>query len=151
MPDTSQRYDFGFQFSVLSRLWRRTLEQQLAARGICDISWLPLIHLYRGGDNVSQKTLATRVGMDSSTLVRLIDRMVEQGHAERCPAPGDRRTRLIRLTPAGWQQAEYLASILREIEDRMLADLTDADIRQIMGSLDRLHGRLLQLHDQGAK
>src|SRR5690554_7415022 len=73
MPSSSPRDRFGIRFSMLSRLWRRTIDQQMAAVGLSDISWAPLIHLAESGDGVSQKELASLVGIDGSSLVRLLD------------------------------------------------------------------------------
>src|SRR4051794_20112205 len=102
MPSTSRRL-FGFQFAVLARRWRTYLDQALSEAGLTDATWAPLVHLDRSGDGVPQKTLALRIGIDGSTLVRLIDILESRGLVERRTDPTDRRARLLHLTEAGRQ------------------------------------------------
>ena len=49
----------------------------------------------------TQKELADRVGLDKTTMVVTMDALEADGLAERVPSPGDRRARVITVTPAG--------------------------------------------------
>ncbi len=61
----------GVRLVGLGRRWRKTLDAQLAAEGLSDAVWTPLVHLHRLGDGISQTELAAAVGLDGSSLVRL--------------------------------------------------------------------------------
>ncbi|WP_319380236.1 MarR family transcriptional regulator [Thiomicrorhabdus sp.] len=145
MFDSTERENFGFQFSTLSRLWRRMLEQQLVLHGISDVSWVVLVHLLRGGDDCSQKELAARVGMDASTLVRLVDALEQRGHLVRKPNMQDRRSRLLRLTDSGIEEAERLAKLLQKIEFEMLAQVSDQELAQITEAMEKVRLSLKSL------
>ena len=58
---------------MLARRWRAFLDTALQDAGLTEAAWAPLMHLHRLGDGVQQKILAARIGIDTSTLVRLID------------------------------------------------------------------------------
>ncbi|HIZ50095.1 MAG TPA: MarR family transcriptional regulator [Candidatus Pseudomonas excrementavium] len=139
----SQWSRFGIRFSMLSRLWRRTIDQKMAAAGLADISWSPLIHLDESGDGVSQKQLAALVGIDGSSLVRLLDTLESRGHIQRCPAPGDRRIKLVMLTAAGREAVTTIRDHLQRIEQEMLQDLDDRQLQVMMESFEIIQQRLL--------
>lgn len=145
MQASSPRDRFGIRFSLLSRLWRRTIDQQMAAVGLADISWAPLIHLAESGDGVSQKELASLVGIDGSSLVRLLDTLEARGHIERCTAPADRRVKLVMLTDAGRAAVIDIRSQLLAIEHQMLADLDDADLLRMLDALELIKQRISRL------
>src|SRR5690606_20235779 len=136
MPSSSPRDRFGIRFSMLSRLWRRTIDQQMAAVGLSDISWAPLIHLAESGDGVSQKELASLVGIDGSSLVRLLDMLESRGHIERHPSPNDRRVKLVMLTPAGREAVGVIRSHLNSIEQEMLLDLDDEQLAAMLEAFE---------------
>jgi DNA-binding MarR family transcriptional regulator len=78
--------------------------------------------------------LARELGMPLSTLLFRVRRLEQRGHVERVPNPDDRRSFLLRLTPAGerllaWARplfrARALAVEARLGEDRV-ASLRDA-------------------------
>lgn len=102
------RLKFGIQFSITSRLWRRHIDQRLAQVGFTDVSWSPLLHLDEFGDGISQKALASSVGIEGSSLVRLLDSLEKKGYITRQADQHDRRTKRIYLTSEGRQQVSVL-------------------------------------------
>lgn len=147
MPDTpmSPRRRFGFIFSVLARRWRRLLDARLAAVGLTDATWTPLIHLSELGDGISQKDLAARVGLDGSSLVRLIDILAERGLVTRRTSDADRRANLIFLTEAGHTAVADIRRLLSEAEMEMLADVSDAELATMLAAFARIGARVRQL------
>lgn len=142
MHSSSPRNRFGIRFSMLSRLWRRTIDQNMAAVGLADISWSPLIHLDESGDGVSQKELASLVGIDGSSLVRLLDTLEQRGHIQRHPDPGDRRIKLVMLTDAGRRAVRDIRRHLRTIEQQMLQDLTDEQLAVMLEAFEIIQQRI---------
>lgn len=143
------RHRFGFQFSVLARQWRRTLEKSLDAAGLSDAIWAPLIHLQECGGGITQKELAGLVGIDGSTLVRLLDILAEKGFIERRVDATDRRANLIHLTDAGREAVIEIRQVLSRAEADMLAGVSDAELDMMVGVFDRIGKRLRDL--QGHK
>src|SRR5690606_28563719 len=95
----SPRARFGICFSILARRWRQGIEAHLAAMGLTDASWMPLVHLHESGGGITQKALASLIGIDQSSLVRLLDILCQQGLVERRQDETDGRARLVHLTP----------------------------------------------------
>jgi DNA-binding MarR family transcriptional regulator len=49
---------------------------------------------------LDQRTLASSIGFDTSTIGGVIDRLEKRGLIERQASPTDRRVRLLQVTPA---------------------------------------------------
>ncbi|MFG1401234.1 MarR family winged helix-turn-helix transcriptional regulator [Xanthobacter sediminis] len=140
--DSSGRRRFGIQLVGLARRWRRALDHRLAAIGLSDASWAPLVHLAQKGDGLCQKELALAVGIDDSTLVRLIDLLAQRGLVERRPSARDRRLKLLSLTPAGRAAVADIRTKLAHIEDQLLEDLSDAELDTMMSAFSRIDERI---------
>lgn len=142
---SSPRDRLGIRFSLLARRWRRTLDAHLATLGLTSAVWVPLIHLHQSGGGITQKELALRVGVDGSSLVRIIDILVRQGLVERHADESDGRARLIHLTEAGLAQVHDIQAELTRAETGVLADLTDDEIVAILSSFEKIDRRLAAL------
>ena len=136
------RRRFGLRFSLVARRWRREIEQALAGAGLSDATWTPLVHLDETGGGLSQKQLAALVGVDASTLVRLLDILEGRNWIVRRVAPDDARTRLIYLTPEGAAQVLTLRALLDNIEARWLDGIPDEELTVALGVIDRIDARL---------
>lgn len=113
----------GFRFFTLARQWRRRIDRELAAAGLTDASWTPLIHLAEAGTPLTQSDLAERVGIDGSTLVRIIDILETRGLVARRIPPEDRRTRHLVVTAAGDAEVRALRLRLDAVEAEVLGHL----------------------------
>nr|WP_246514540.1 MarR family transcriptional regulator [Neoroseomonas soli] len=124
------------------------MDRRLVAVGLTDATWAPLVHLSESGDGVSQKDLAALVGIEGSSLVRLIDILVAQGLVERRTDERDRRTRLIFLTKAGRAAVTRIRRELSRGEAEMLQDVTDAEIVAMLGAFGRIDRCLRRLQEE---
>lgn len=144
---TDPRHRIGIRLVGLARRWRQALDARLSASGLSDATWAPLMHLHElGSDNdVSQSTLAAAVGLDGSSLVRLLDILVERGLIERRPHPEDRRVKLVHLTPAGRRTVAALRKQLQAIESELLADIGEHDAQTLLRAFERIEARIASL------
>ncbi|MTH79222.1 MarR family winged helix-turn-helix transcriptional regulator [Paracoccus aestuariivivens] len=140
---TSPRSRFGIRFSLLARRWRRSIDARLAAAGLTDASWVPLIHLQETGGGISQKELAALVGVDGSSLVRVLDFLCREGLVERRHDEHDGRARLIHLTELGTQRVAQIREQLVAAEQELLLDISDQELANILTSFEKIERRLL--------
>lgn len=141
----SPRSRFGIRFSLLARRWRRSLDAHLAEAGLSDATWVPLVHLRESGGGITQTALAALVGIDGSSLVRLLDILCRQGLVERRADASDGRARLIHLTVAGKKRVTEILRELARGEAKLLADLSDAEIAVMLQHFDQIDRRLIAM------
>lgn len=142
MSSLPPRRIFGLQLAIVARRWRTTVDAALATDNLTEAAWGPLVHLSRLGDGVQQKVLAARIGIDTSTLVRLIDMLENRQLVLRQVDPHDRRGRLVHLTDDGRAQVARIEETLARAEGHMLADIDDADLDQLLTSLQKIQHRI---------
>ena len=146
--DAPSRDRLGFLMVTLTRQWRRLVEEQLAASGLTDATWTPLLHLRAWGDGVTQKELAESVGLDGSSLVRLLDILEGKGWLERRADVADRRSKRLFLTEAGKTAIDSIRATMLEAERAMLLDLGDAEVEAMLASVMKIRTRMDALHAQ---
>lgn len=146
----SPRFRFGLKFSLLGRRWRRLIDSQLAKAGLTDATWVPLVHLKETGGGISQKELAARVGVDGSSLVRVLDILEREDLIERRRDQTDGRARLIHLTASGELRLGRIRQALSRAEEEILVDISDAEILRML-ELFQIIDRRMTLLDAGMR
>src|SRR5512144_122852 len=90
---------FGILLKRVFHTWHQVLDRRLSPRGMSHSQWRVVLELSRSAATMTQAALAAELGVEASTLVRLLDRLAAKGWIAREPCPSDRRARLVRLTP----------------------------------------------------
>lgn len=136
------RSRFGIKFSLLARRWRRAIDAHLTASGLTDATWVPLVHLKQTGGGITQKELAALVGVDGSSLVRVLDILAREGLIERRRDKSDGRANLISLTPEGEDRVGEIRRELARVESVMLSELSDHDIAAMLAHFETIERRM---------
>ncbi|WP_367850105.1 MarR family winged helix-turn-helix transcriptional regulator [Rhodoferax sp. WC2427] len=76
---------------------------------------------------LDQRTLAGKVGLDTSTIGAVVDRLEGRALIERKVSPDDKRVRLLSVTPAGLDLLNTAMPAMLAAQERMLAPLPPAD------------------------
>ncbi|GAA2586867.1 MarR family winged helix-turn-helix transcriptional regulator [Streptomyces violaceus] len=93
--------------------------------------------LGRHGDMRMSK-LAELLAVDMSVTSRHVAHVVDRGWIERSPDPADKRSRILRLTPAGDAQLDELSRRTTEVLEERLSDWSDEDVRRLTQLMARL-------------
>ncbi|MDQ1018043.1 MarR family winged helix-turn-helix transcriptional regulator [Streptomyces afghaniensis] len=93
--------------------------------------------LGRHGDMRMSK-LAELLAVDMSVTSRHVAHVVDRGWIERSPDPADKRSRILRLTPAGHAQLDELSRRTTEVLAERLSDWTDEDVGRLTDLMARL-------------
>ncbi len=141
------REQLGAALAEAARAWRARLDERLRPLGLSQARWIILLQLSRHGDGVAQKVLADRVGIEGPTLVRLLDRMTEDGWLERRESETDRRCKTVHLTDKARDVIEEIRKVATALRSELLAGTTPDELetmlrilQQIKDKADRLHG-----------
>lgn len=122
------QWRLGRTIGQISRRWRARLDARMAAYGLTEARWLPLLHLARAGDGLTQKELAARLGVEGPTLVRTLDWLQREGFVERRAVPHDRRAKTIHLTPRAKALQRHIEEAAGMVRAEILEGVSEADI-----------------------
>lgn len=89
-------------------------------------------------DAVTVKDVANALGLDQSTLSRLLAEAETEGLVERSPHPDDRRRVVVSLTPTGVMAVEGAARARTCLLGYLVDSFSDDDLRTLAGLMDRL-------------
>jgi DNA-binding MarR family transcriptional regulator len=89
----------------------------------------------------TQAALAEAIGADKSRIIGTLDELQTAGLIERTPDPGDRRVRLLSITPEGRRVRRAVRKDIRVHEDQLLAKLPRADREAFVRVLRTLHAK----------
>ena len=134
------------------RQWRRVIDRQLRPLGLTDAMWLPLLHLSRAPKPMRQKDLATSLGLDASSIVRLLDGLESAGYMERTEDVDDRRAKTLQLTASGIETVNRVEALVAENRARLLADIPRDALDSAWRVIHQLSATLAQAeHDDDAE
>jgi DNA-binding MarR family transcriptional regulator len=85
-----------------------------------------------------QVTLAGKVAFDAATFGSVIGRLETKGWVRREPDAGDRRRKLLWVTPEGAQAALRMKRAVAKAQSRILGPLQAAERRQLVELLGKL-------------
>jgi MarR family transcriptional regulator, lower aerobic nicotinate degradation pathway regulator len=108
--------------------------QEVQAHGITPVQYATL-QAVANTPGVDQRTLAARVGLDTSTVAGVADRLEAREWLRRDTAPDDKRVRLLSVTPGGAQLLREVEPAMRKAQTRILAPLAKADRAEFMRML----------------
>lgn len=146
MPAETTRETIGRLIQHVSRNWRRAVNLGLAPLGLTDATWLPLLYLNRVGP-VRQGDLAQYLGLDRSSVVRLVDALTTQGLVRREDDPQDRRVRWVVLTPAAAGVVRAAQKAAAEVRAEAMAGIDPEDL----ATTERVLGVILSRLPQSAE
>ncbi len=141
--DLSQlQWRLGRTIGQISRRWRARLDQRMAAYGLTEARWLPLLHLARGAEGITQKELATRLGLQGPTLARTLDWLERESFVERRPVAHDRRTKTIHLAPRARALHPRIEAAAAAVRAEILAEIPERDLLGCLAVLEGVAARL---------
>ena len=149
----SSRESIGRLIAQVARNWRRAVNARMAPLGLTDATWSPLLFLGRVGP-ARQGELADYLGLDRSSVVRLIDTLEAHGLVERQEDPDDRRAKRIVLTEAAAPVLAKAQAAAQSVRAAALKGLSSADLARAEAVLDsilaNLHAPTTETHGSEA-
>jgi MarR family transcriptional regulator, transcriptional regulator for hemolysin len=136
--------NIGALLYEVARLMRRRFERRARQTGLAITRQQARALLYIArNEGLSQAAVATMLDIEPIALVRLLDRLHEEGLVERHPHPTDRRVRTLWLTPLAWRVIDRVLAINAEVREEACAGLSPAMRDMLMQALGQMKGNLL--------
>ena len=141
--------NFGFLVHDVSRLIKRRFDRRARQTGLPITRRQAAVILYIArNEGVSQSEVATWLDMEPIALVRMLDKLHEEGLVERRAHPTDRRIRTLWLTPAARPVIERILTINQAIREEAFAGMAAHARDTVIDILDGIKDNLA-LREQG--
>lgn len=137
-PDPEQ---IGLLLNDTWRAWRAKLDGRLKPLGLSQGKWRTLVHLSKGGDQLSQSELAARMAIEEPTLAGLLRRLETDGWIKRQGASHDRRCKTVRLAPKSNAVLHEILGTARKLRHELIADISKRDVQTCMQVLNRIRAK----------
>ena len=135
------RREILFEMSDVARAMRTYIDQRARAHGMTRAQWSVLSRIERQ-EGLNQAELAEVLEIQPISLVRLIDRLCQQGLVERRAHATDRRVNLLHLTGAGRDRLQAMSPLGREISLEAMHGLSDSDVVALLETLVRIKANI---------
>lgn len=134
---------------VLQLLVRRFGLLQKDGAQCCGISVLQshVIYELSKGARLSLNDLAQILSVDTSTLSRQVQQLVEMDMVSRTPDPKDRRYVVLSLAPKGYEEAAAIAATMEVYVQELFRNIPGDKQDQVMESLQLLSTAMSQSSD----
>ena len=137
-----QEYDFensiGFIVNRTAKAFVKALDSELHDQvGITVGQWKVIVMLVKT-NGLTQKEIADKLGLESPTLIPIIDKMEKEELVIRKVDPSDRRNNRIYRTDkadALWERMVQCASKVRQVS---VKEISDADLNIMRAALDKI-------------
>ena len=149
IPERSQAQpefgsDFGFLVHDVSRLIKRRFDRRARQTGLPITRRQAAVVLYIARkEGVSQSEVATWLDLEPIALVRMLDKLHEEGLVERRRHPTDRRIRTLWLTPAARPVIERILIINQAIREEAFAGMPAQTRDTVINILDGIKDNLV--------
>jgi MarR family transcriptional regulator for hemolysin len=141
--------EFGLLLFSTARAWRTKLDQRLRPLGLSQGKWRTLIHLSHGGDRLTQKEIAERMGIEEPTLAGLLNRLEDDGWIKRQESPNDRRCKIVHLQRRSKSVLDEIFSTAHELRDELLHDVSSDDLETTMRVLTQIREKAAAAESNG--
>lgn len=143
--------NIGAMLHDVARLIRRRFERSARHTGLALTRHQARTLLYIArNEGLSQAAIATMLEIEPIALVRLLDRLHEEGLVDRRPHPTDRRVRTLWLTPLGWRAVERVLAINAQIREEACAGLSQEVRDTLIAALHHMKGNLAPAEEETA-
>ena len=124
----------GYYIRRLQQIAVAIFLEETQAHGITPVQYAALYAAMQQ-PGLDQRTLASSIGFDTSTIGGVIDRLEKRGLIERQASPTDRRVRLLQVTPEGEALLGEVIPAMLKAQKRILAPLPAAVRPQFLAML----------------
>ena len=127
-----QLFQVTSNLAPATRQWQRLVHARLERYGVSGGCIGPLILIGRADGGLSQVQLAQQLGMESPSLVRLLDKLTAAELIRRECDANDRRSNRLSLTEKGWAIYPDMEQEMTSLRNEVFAGLSDAEVQAVL-------------------
>lgn len=136
--------ELGLMLFGTARAWRKKLDQRLRPLGLSQGKWRTLIHLSQGGNKLTQKEIADRMGVEGATVAGLLNRLQDDGWIERRGSEDDRRCNIIHLQRRSKAVLDKIFNTAHALRHELIENIPQSDLETCIRVLDQIRKKAEQ-------
>ncbi|MGG7970810.1 MarR family transcriptional regulator [Klebsiella aerogenes] len=134
----NRQFNFSHLLYLTAHHWRLAVNRRLKNLGMSQASWVAVSAIARNEQPLSQSELAQELGVESATIVPLINRLVELELVERVKPDSDKRKRLLVATAKGMALFHQVKAVADDLREEILTAITAEEREQTHRVLEKL-------------
>ena len=134
----NRQLNFSHLLYLTAHHWRLAVNRRLKNLGMSQASWVAVSAIARNEQPLSQSELAQELGVESATIVPLINRLVELELVERVKPDSDKRKRLLVATAKGMALCHQVKAVADDLREEILTAITAEEREQTHRVLEKL-------------
>ncbi|MGV0240682.1 MarR family winged helix-turn-helix transcriptional regulator [Klebsiella aerogenes] len=134
----NRQLNFSHLLYLTAHHWRLAVNRRLKNLGMSQASWVAVSAIARNQQPLSQSELAQELGVESATIVPLINRLVELELVERVKPDSDKRKRLLVATAKGMALFHQVKAVADDLREEILTAITPEEREQTHRVLEKL-------------
>lgn len=134
----NRQLNFSHLLYLTAHHWRLAVNRRLKNLGMSQASWVAVSAIARNEQPLSQSELAQELGVESATIVPLINRLVELELVERVKPDSDKRKRLLLATAKGMALFHQVKAVADDLREEILTAITPEEREQTHRVLEKL-------------
>ncbi len=134
----NRQLNFSHLLYLTAHHWRLAVNRRLKNLGMSQASWVAVSAIARNEQPLSQSELAQELGVESATIVPLINRLVKLELVERVKPDSDKRKRLLVATAKGMALFHQVKAVADDLREEILTAITPEEREQTHRVLEKL-------------
>jgi len=133
------RYEdtISFMLARVTTGFRNALQRNMEEIGLNSGQIFLLLELWKS-DGQRQVDIASRLGLSTPTINKMVKGLIEAGLVTRLRLEDDARSTRIFLTDRGWHKQDQVEDQWRELEEEVVSSLTEAERLMFFEILSKL-------------
>lgn len=127
-----------WRLQLAAHFMKKRADKELLSKSQITTAQIGVLTVIASGSDVSQKAVATALGLNESAVTAMVKRLTRMGLVERRQSEIDGRAKILELTDAGQQVTQTTHPPFKEINKRIEAALTDEEIDNLADYLTKL-------------
>ncbi len=127
-----------WRLQLAAHFLKKRADKELLSESQITTAQVGVLTVIANGSDVTQKSVATALGLNESAVTAMVKRLTRMNLVERRESKTDVRAKILELTEAGRHVTQTTHPPFEEINERIEAALTDQEIQNLADYLTRL-------------
>lgn len=127
-----------WRLQLAAHFLKKRADKNLLSTSQITTAQIGVLTVIANGTDVTQKDVATALGLNESAITAMVKRLAKMELVERRPSETDGRAKILQLTDAGRHVTQTAHPPFKEMNEQIETVLTDQEIENLADYLNKL-------------